>query len=504
MIEKPQENFVYQLENDKKVSVGPIQAPPESYYNDPQMQNLVNDSRVNFYSLMQDALVRLPNNKGSLEDISNLVRQSQFLQANCESTTLLKKTALALTHFQKGILLPHCLFDPATRQYLVLPPKPPNVPAQINQQRPVPPLNAGQNVVVHQRNDQRVIEEEHSTAEKIPAPTNNPDSYNSDQVVTTQNLVNENRVNFFTLVQEALYQLPNGRGSLEDISNLVRQSPLLQVACDSATLLKKIAVALTHFQKGAMPPLIVFDPTTQQYVVMPKQPNNLAKTPTQVSQQKPVKPAPPQHLTPQQNDHTPSSVTAAIAPQSVNAGQSVVVQQRNVSHLVQVRTPQGLKLYRLASPGAAGAAAAVATQQASAAATTIQSSGGRLIVQTNRPQQQPPPSHLQSVIESTGNQVQSQQPNEDTVIVKNSDGRYVQMPRSLLKKLINSGQLKRSNSNATANNSVVPSTGNSNPFPQQAAPALTHEPLGPRSITSNDVLNLLPTVPVRQEHLQHE
>ena len=91
MIEKPQENFVYQLENDKKVSVGPIQAPPESYYNDPQMQNLVNDSRVNFYSLMQDALVRLPNNKGSLEDISNLVRQSQFLQANCESTTLLKK-----------------------------------------------------------------------------------------------------------------------------------------------------------------------------------------------------------------------------------------------------------------------------------------------------------------------------------------------------------------------------------------------------------------------------
>ena len=107
-------------------------------------------------------------------------------------------------------------------------------------------------------------------------------------------------------------------------------------------------------------------------------------------------------------------------------------------------------------------------------------------------------------IESTGNQVQSQQPNEDTVIVKNSDGRYVQMPRSLLKKLINSGQLKQSNSNATANNSVVPSTGNSNPFPQQAAPALTHEPLGPRSITSNDVLNLLPTVPVRQEHLQHE
>ena len=70
-----------------------------------------------------------------------------------------------------------------------------------------------------------------------------------------------------------------------------------------------------------------------------------------------------------------------------------------VSHLVQVRTPQGLKLYRLASPGAPGAAAAVATQ--AAAAASIQNSGGRFIMQTNRPQQQPqqqPPSHLQSVI----------------------------------------------------------------------------------------------------------
>ena len=103
--------------------------------------------------------------------------------------------------------------------------------------------------------------------------------------------------------------------------------------------------------------------------------------------------------------------------------------------------------------------------------------------------------------EGAGNPVQSHQPNEDTVIVKNSDGRYVQMPRSLLKKLINSGQLKQSNSNVTANNSVVPST--PTPPQQVAISAPAHEPLGPR-ITSNDVLNLLPTVPVRQEHLQHE
>ena len=79
-----------------------------------------------------------------------------------------------------------------------------------------------------------------------------------------------------------------------------------------------------------MPPLIVFDPTAQQYVVMPKQPNNSVNSqkPTQISQQKPTKA--PQIHNPQQQDHIPSPVTA-VPPQSANAGQSVVVQQRNVS-----------------------------------------------------------------------------------------------------------------------------------------------------------------------------
>ena len=77
-----------------------------------------------------------------------------------------------------------------------------------------------------------------------------------------------------------------------------------------------------------------------------------------------------------------------------------------------------------------------------------------------------------------------------------------------LKKLINSGQLKQSNTSNNSNNlnnsnnsSVVPSTlVNSNPVTPQPTPT---ETLGPR-FSSNDVLNLLPTVPVRQEHLQHE
>ena len=50
--------------------------------------------------------------------------------------------------------------------------------------------------------------------------------------------------------------------------------------------------------------------------------------------------------------------------------------------------------------------------------------------------------------------------------------------------------------------STNPAVAGSNPVnPTQLPPAT--ETLGPR-FSSNDVLNLLPTVPVRQEHLQHE
>jgi hypothetical protein len=172
--------------------------------------------------------------------------------------------------------------------------------------------------------------------------------HSSDQVVVTQqqNLVTNsdtNRVNFYTLVQNALSQLPNGRGSLDEITGLVRQNPILQATnCDSASLLKKTALALTHFQKGAMAPLIVYDPTTQQFVVMPtkqQQGNVVAKpaNPIGQHQQKPVK---PQQQQQQQNsiqqDHIPTPqpvAAAATTGQSVNAGQSVVVQQRNVSFI---------------------------------------------------------------------------------------------------------------------------------------------------------------------------
>ena len=138
------------------------------------------------------------------------------------------------------------------------------------------------------------------------------------------------QVTFYTLVQEALSQLPNGRGNLEDIASLVRQSPYLTQNCDLASLLKKTALALTHFQKGTMQPVCVYDATTQHYIVVP--PNKLNNSAVQPAtavksqiapQQKPVKP--PQAITTQQ-DHTGNN------PQSVNAGQSVVVQQRNVSY----------------------------------------------------------------------------------------------------------------------------------------------------------------------------
>ena len=137
------------------------------------------------------------------------------------------------------------------------------------------------------------------------------------------------KVTFYTLVQEALSQLPNGRGNLEDIASLVRQSPYLTQNCDLASLLKKTALALTHFQKGSMQPVCVYDATTQHYIVVPpnKLNNSVPAVKSQISQQKPVKP--PQAIT--QQDHTGNA-------QSVNAGQSVVVQQRNVSSFFIIPT----------------------------------------------------------------------------------------------------------------------------------------------------------------------
>merc|ERR1719219_1317417 len=151
-----------------------------------------------------------------------------------------------------------------------------------------------------------------------------------------------------------------------------------------------------------MQPVCVYDATTQHYIVVPpnKLNNSVPAVKSQISQQKPVKP--PQPIT--QQDHTGNA-------QSVNAGQSVVVQQRNVSHLVQVRTPQGLKLYRLASPGGGTGTAAVAATQQAAAAASIQNSGGRLIMtrpqqQQQQPQVQPQPQPQAAVVET--NHVQSQ------------------------------------------------------------------------------------------------
>ena len=144
-----------------------------------------------------------------------------------------------------------------------------------------------------------------------------------------------------------------------------------------------------------------------------------------------------------------------------------VVQQRNVGHLVQVRTPQGLKLYRLASPMQVG-------------------QNPRLMLS---PQGQPP-------VPTPPRQQQPQQPRvaspaavnaEDTVIVRNSDGKLVQMPRAVLKKLINSGQVKQQQQQQTQQASQ-----------HQIATATSDE----QRINSNDVLNLLPTVPVRQEQLR--
>ena len=126
---------------------------------------------------------------------------------------------------------------------------------------------------------------------------------------------------------------------------------------------------------------------------------------------------------------------------------------------MQVRTPQGLKLYRLASPvqSSPGSQAALVPDPNRGA---LQNKPGGLILNRsatiqNKTTPTPPTSPqiraaappaaavTNSPIRTavTNSPIRVQQ-SEDNVIVRNPDGRLVQIPRAMLKKLIESGQIK--------------------------------------------------------------
>ena len=128
--------------------------------------------------------------------------------------------------------------------------------------------------------------------------------------------------------------------------------------------------------------------------------------------------------------------------------------QRNVSHLVQVRTPQGLKLYRLASPvqSLPGSQAALVPSDPNRGALQNKPGGGLILNRTTTIQNKTTtptsptspqiraaaPAATAAAVTNSPIRVQS----EDNVIVRNPDGRLVQIPRAMLKKLIESGQIK--------------------------------------------------------------
>ena len=76
------------------------------------------------------------------------------------------------------------------------------------------------------------------------------------------------------------------------------------------------------------------------------------------------------------------------------------------------------------------------------------------------------------------------------IAFRNPDGRLVQIPRAMLKKLIESGQVKTPKPAVVASNTTLSNSTIGEP-----------PPLAPR-VSTNDVLNMLPTVPVRQDQLQ--
>lgn len=309
-----------------------------------------------------------------------------------------------------------------------------------------------------------------------------PQVYSTDTIM--QNLVTDSRVTLFALVQDALSKLPNGKGTLDEITNLVRESQFLHAQADSTTLLKKTAISLTHFQRGHLEPTCSFDPETKQYKLHSHYP-----------------PPPPKIIPPPQPQPQVKPIVATT--------------QRNVSHLVQVRTPQGLKLYRLASPvqSSPGSQAALVPSDPNRGALQNKPGGGLILNRTTTIQNKtttptsptspqiravaPPAaaitnSPIRAAVTNSPLRVQS----EDNVIVRNPDGRLVQIPRAMLKKLIESGQIKApapkqpATATNTHNNVNVSNNAPSEP-----------PPLAPR-VSTNDVLNMLPTVPVRQDQLQ--
>ena len=320
-----------------------------------------------------------------------------------------------------------------------------------------------------------VYESEDGSKKVQVGPVQNPpESYLSDSLM--QGLMKDPRVSFYSVMQDALSRLPNGRGSLDDIRLLLEDSQFVKKDPDVNTLLKKIALALTHFQKGQMQPFCAFDPATRQYVLQSAASQPRPAPPVQAVQlQQRPRPQPSQQQVPQlqpiRSEMKPNQSTRPMLqtsppqpsrpPVPTEQQRPQVVQQRNVGgnvgHLVQVRTPQGLKLYRLASP------------------MQVQGQNPRMMIN----QQSQPQPRVANPTNPTVNP-------EDTVIVRNSDGKLVQMPRAVLKKLINSGQIKQQQTQQ----------------PSSQQPQQPQDPTSAARIHSNDVLNLLPTVPVRQEQLR--
>jgi hypothetical protein len=248
-----------------------------------------------------------------------------------------------------------------------------------------------------------------------------PASYYMDTQM--KNLVQDQIITLYSLVQDGLARLSGGRGSLEDVCNLVKESQYLSPQADPVIFRQKVAMALTHFQKGH--PICTFDPDTKHYVILKQRPQ-----PTALEKNEPE------------------------------------VSPRGLGQLVQVRTPQGLKLYRLASspPSSSTTSNTAAAPQSLRAALTM----GNAILQSPPRQVTHPPQPIPPALEASEN-----------VIVRNADGRLVRMPKSMLKRLIGSNQVK------------LPVT--TVPQQPQIAPQMS-------SYQAN-VLNMLPTVPVQQEQL---
>lgn len=272
------------------------------------------------------------------------------------------------------------------------------------------------------------------------------------------------------LTKDAVARLPQGSGTRLEICRLVQQSQFLAPDATAQDLANAVSAALDKLQNEP-DPCCKYDPAKKVWVNL-----HANRTVQDYAATKKTIAAPPTFVTtPMVPEAVVASAVKSILP-SEPLPRSDCAQQ---GQFVQVATPQGMKLYRLPP-------------------TTVQ----KPVVESLLPKEPLPSAKPHSLLLSNNPVAPSASTAVQRVIVKNSDGKPVQISTAALQKLLSSGNI-RHNVPFTLPNNTVAATGQSH---LQSSPIRMAPPqLKQNVMVSSDtnVLKLLPKCPVQPSALEH-